>query len=318
MTEFRCCGIDVAKETLEVFVEPVEEVGSVDYDPAGMDKIAERLTALAVNLVVMEASGGLEIRLAARLVAAGLPVVIVNPRQVRNFARSLGVLAKTDRLDARVIARFGAATRPAVRPLRDETSRALAELVNRRLAVVKMIVSEQNRLDRCETKDVRQRIARHISFLTKERDDLDTKLKREIEASPIWMATCNLLESAPGIGNATSRMLVSNLPELGQLTRKKIAALVGVAPLNNDSGKQKKKHRKIRGGRAAVRHTLYMATLAATRFNPIIKDHYQHLLADGKEKKVAIVACMRKLLVTLNAMVREGRTWEPKAVPKNA
>lgn len=310
MAYVSCAGIDVSKDTLEVAFLPLGKTETIDYDEAGVERIVEIVTAATVDLVVMEATGGLEIRLAARLVQAGLPVAIVNPRQVRDFAKSLGILAKTDRLDALVIARFGIATQPEVRQLRDDAARALFELMGRRLAVVKMLVSEQNRLKQAEFKEVRRRITRHIRFLQKELDDIEAELARQMKASPHWKVTSDLLQTTPGVGATTATALICHLPELGRLNRKQIAKLVGVAPLNNDSGKHKGR-RSIRGGRATIRRLLYMATLAASRFNPVISTHYRHLLDEGKETKVALVACMRKLLVILNAMVRDGRPWNP-------
>jgi transposase len=308
MTELRCVGIDVSKETFDVWIHPGGESETIDHDETGIKRGVEMMAAAGVDLIVLEATGGLEIALTSELAQAGLPVVVVNPRQVRDFAKSLGILAKTDRLDARVIARFGAATRPEVRPLPEDSTRELAELMLRRQAVIKMIVSEQNRLERARSREVRRRITRHIRFLEKEIDDIDQELKKAIKRSPIWLATTDLLQSVPGIGTTTAIVLLCLLPELGTLTRKQIAKLVGVAPLNNDSGKHRG-IRHIRGGRASVRHKLYMATLAAIRWNPVIQAHYKHLVDQGKHKKVAIIACMRKLVVILNAMVRDGQKW---------
>lgn len=310
MSDLKCVGIDVSKDFLDVCVLWEERSWPTDYDDAGVAELVRTLSEAQPDLVVMEATGGLETTLVSRMSQAGLPVVIVNPRQVRDYARSLGLLAKTDRLDAEVIARFGAATRPSVRPLPDDTLRDLAEMAQRRQAVLKMIVSEQNRLERTRSADVRRRITRHIQFLQHELDDIDKAMQKTLKSSPIWLAAINLLKSVPGVGDVTAFTLLCMLPELGHLSRKQIASLVGVAPFNNDSGK-KRGRRRIRGGRAPVRHTLYMATLAATRFNPVIRSFYLSLLDEGKEKKVALVACMRKLLVILNAMTRDGRSWNP-------
>ena len=314
MREFRCVGIDVSKGTFDVWIHPDGHRETIEHNRAGIEQAVKTLAAADADLIVLEATGGLDIGLASELAQAGLPVVVVNPRQVRDFAKSLGILAKTDRLDAEVIARFGAATRPEVRPLPEEATRDLAELMRRRQAVVKMIVSEQNRLERSRSREVRRRITRHIRFLEREIDDLDQELKEAIQRSPIWMATTDLLQSVPGIGTTTAVMLLCLLPELGSLTRKQIAKLVGVAPLNNDSGKHQGR-RHIRGGRASVRHKLYMATLAAIRWNPVIQAQYKHLVDQGKNKKVAIIACMRKLVVILNAMARDGHHWNPEHVP---
>lgn len=310
MAEMRCAGIDVAKETIELNIQPGGRSEQFEYTDDQMAILAEKISAAGVELVVMEATGGLEAPLAARLLEGGLPVVVVNARQVRDFAKSLGILAKTDRLDAEVIARFGIATKPEVRPLPDDALQALAELVRRRQAVVKMIVSEQNRHDRSRSKEVRRRIVRHIRFLKKELDDIDTTLNKEIHKSPAWLDQIDLLKSVPGVGPTTAIVLLCLLPELGRLSRRQIAKLVGVAPLNNDSGKHQGR-RHIWGGRSAVRRTLYMATISAIRYNPVIKAHYEHLLDQGKLKKVAIVSSMRKLLVILNAMTRDACTWNP-------
>lgn len=306
----KCAGIDVAKETIELSIQPGGESEPFEYTDDQMTILAGRISAAEVDLVVMEATGGLEVPLAARLLESGLPVVVVNARQVRDFAKSLGILAKTDRLDAEVIARFGIATKPDVRPFPDDSLQALAELVRRRQAVVKMIVSEQNRHDRSRSKEVRRRIVRHIRFLKKELDNIDTTLNKEIKKSPAWLDQIDLLQSVPGVGPTTAIVLLCLLPELGRLSRRQIAKLVGVAPLNNDSGKHQGS-RHIWGGRSAVRRSLYMATLTAIRYNPVISAHYQHLLDQGKLKKVAIVSSMRKLLVILNAMTRDDSSWNP-------
>jgi transposase len=306
----RCAGIDVSKETIELSIQPGGASGSFEYTDDQVGVLVTTVADAKVDLVVMEATGGLEAPLAARLLEAGLPIVVVNPRQVRDFAKSLGILAKTDRLDAEVIARFGIATKPKVKPLPDDSMQALSELARRRQAVVKMIVSEQNRHDRARSKEVRRRIVRHIRFLKKELDDIDTTLIKEVKKSPAWFDHVNLLQSVPGVGPTTAIVLLCMLPELGHLSRRQIAKLVGVAPLNNDSGKHHGT-RHIWGGRPAVRKTLYMATLSAVQCNPIIKNHYQHLLDHGKLKKVALVSSMRKLLVILNAMSRDVCAWNP-------
>jgi transposase len=313
MTEYRSVGIDVSKEALDICIPWVNHEERFDYDEPGIRRLIELLVASKPDLIVLEATGGLEIRIASHMAEAGLPVVIVNPRQVRDYARSKGILAKTDRIDAEVIADFGRSIRPQIRPLPDETTRALIELMRRRQTVLKMIVSEQNRLARTESSLVSKRITRHIRFLEKELDDVDNELKIALQESPAWMAKTDLLKSVPGVADITATALICLLPELGFLTRKQIASLVGVAPFNNDSGKRTGK-RRIRGGRPLIRNKLYMATLAAIRHNPVIRDHYNHLLDKGKIKKVAIIACMRKLLVILNAIARDGRPWDPSAV----
>lgn len=310
MGELRCAGFDIAKEEIEVCLLPDGQRRAIEYTDTGLSELAKWLQASRVDLVVMEATGGLEIKAAAHLALRGLPAVVVNPRQVRDYARALGILAKTDRLDAEVIARFGVDTKPAPRGIPDELARALAELTKRRQAVKKMIVAEQNRLKRAESAEVRGRIARHIEFLNLEIDDVDAALKQQIKKSPVWRARENLLRSVPSIGPTTAAVLVALLPELGHLTRRKIAALVGIAPYNDDSG-SRTGQRHIRGGRSPVRRALYMAAITAIRCNPAIKPFYQRLIAEGKEKKVALVACMRKLLVIANAIVREGQPWAP-------
>jgi len=313
-TSMKCVGIDVSKEKLDLCLLWERQTRTTNYDEPGMAEIRDLLISTDPDLVVLEATGGLEVPIASHLTEAGLPAVVVNPRQVRDFAKSMGILAKTDRLDAEVIARFGEAVRPEVRPLPDDERRDLAELIRRRQTVLKMIVSEQNRLERARSAQVRKRIKRHIHFLHKELSDVDTTTKKTLQKSPAWLATTDLLKSVPGVGDVTALALLCLLPELGHLSRKQIAALVGVAPFNNDSGKHSGK-RRIRGGRAFVRRILYMATLAAIRFNPPIRNHYHHLLERGKIKKVAIVACMRKLLIVLNAVARDRRPWDPSTCP---
>ena len=258
-------------------------------------------------LVVLEASGGLELPLVAALAAAELPVVVVNPRQVRDFARATGTLAKTDALDAAVLAHFADAVRPSVRPLRDAETQALNSLTARRHQVMTMLVSEKNRLGTAISA-VRPRIEAHVTWLEQELDDLDHGLRETLRQSPVWREKDDLLRTVPGVGEQLSLTLLAHLPELGALNRREIAALVGVAPFNRDSGTLRGT-RTVWGGRARVRAALYMGALVASRHNPVIRDFYQRLVASGKPKKMALVACMRKLLVILNSILRHGSPW---------
>jgi transposase len=279
----------------------------VTNDETGIEQIKSRLGELRPELVVLEATGGLEIPLASVLACAQQPVAVVNPRQVRDFARATGRLAKTDLLDAQVLAHFAEAVRPEPRPVPDERLQALGALLGRRRQLVEMLTMEKNRLHSAR-KEVRERINEHIAWLKKELESLDQDLNRSIRKLPLWREQDDLLQSVPGVGRVTSLTLLAELPELGKLNRKQIAALVGVAPLNRDSGTLRGK-RTIWGGRAQVRSALYMAALVATRFNPIIAAFYQRLCDAGKEKKVALVACMRKLLTILNAIVKHRTPW---------
>jgi transposase len=303
-------GIDVSQEFLDVGVRPSGERFRVGYDNAGLDELVGRLKALRPTRIVLEATGKLEAPLVASLQMAGLTPVVVNPRQVRDFAKATGELAKTDGIDAGVLAHFAEAIRPQVRPLPDEQAQALAELVNRRRQVQDMRVAEQNRLRRTSSVEVRGRIERHVVYLERELDDIDDELQRQVAKTPAWQADVGLYCTVPGIGRALATSVVAHLPEIGRLSGRQISKLVGIAPLADDSGKRHGK-RRIWGGRASVRRSLYLATLVAVRFNPPMRDVYERLVASGKPKKVAIVACMRKLLVVLNAMKRDGTPWEP-------
>lgn len=298
-------GIDVAKAKLDVFVN--EQAWQVTNDLNGFRELVERLNALAPSLIVLESTGGYESLVLSELYTAGLPVARVNPGRVREFAKSIGQLAKTDRLDAQILARFAELVRPALAILPDPQQQQLAALVNRRRQLLEMRVAEQNRLETAPKK-LREGIRAHIRWLSEEIDRLEQDMDDFIQNTPLWREKDELLKSVPGIGPVTARTLLSELPELGQLDRKEIAALVGVAPFNHDSGHLRGK-RHIRGGRTAVRSVLYMATLASTRFNPVIQSFYEHLLQQGKEKKVALVACMRKLLTILNAILRSRQPW---------
>ena len=302
-------GIDVAKDRLDVHVRPGGEAFAVARDGEGVAALVERLKGSKPGLIVLEATGGFEQVVAAGLAGAGLPVVVVNPRQIRDFARALGRLAKTDRIDAEVIALFAERVRPELRPLPDEQARELDELVTRRRQVIEMMVAEGNRARRLASRRLKKRIAHHQAVLQKELTEIERELDDTIRQSPIWRETEDLLKSVPGIGNATARTLIAELPELGSLDRREIAALVGLAPFNRDSGTLRGK-RTIWGGRAPVRAVLYMAALVASRHNPVIRAFYQRLLAAGKSKKLALVACMRKLLTILNAIVRDRTPWQ--------
>jgi transposase len=301
-------GIDVSKATLDVGTTQ-GETWQVPNEDGAMRELCERLHAMAPLLVVLEATGSYESRAAAALAAAGLPVVVVNPRHVRSYARSLGRLAKTDRIDAQVLARFAEAAKPDVRPLPDDDTQALDALVTRRRQLVAMITAEKARLSTAPA-ITRRQIKSHIGWLQRELAKLDNEIDGTIRRSPIWRAKDELLRSVPGVGDATSRVLLAQLPELGKLDKKQIAALVGVAPFNQDSGIMRGR-RHVWGGRASVRTALYMAALVGARCNPILKALRARLRLAGKPHKVALVACMRKLLIILNAMMRDGRRWDP-------
>ena len=296
-------GIDVSKAQVDVAVRPTGQRWVVSYDETGLGELVSQMEDLGPSLVLLEASGGLELPLVAALAAAALPVVVVNPRQVRDFARATGTLAKTDALDAAVLAHFADVIRPSVRPLRDAEAQVLNSLTARRHQVMTMLVSEKNRLGTAISA-VRPRIEAHIVWLEQELDDLDEGLRQSL----VWREKDDLLRTVPGVGEQLSLTLLAYLPELGTLDRRQVAALVGVAPFNRDSGTLRGK-RAVWGGRSRVRGALYMGTLSATRYNPFIRDFYQRLLAHGKPKKVALVACMRKLLVILNSMLKHRSPW---------
>jgi transposase len=307
MSEF--IGIDVSKATLDVAVHGSGARLRAQNDEQGLKELGAQLLALAPELVVMEASGGYERLCAAVLAQTGLPVAVVNARQVRAFAVATGVLAKTDAVDARVLAHFAAAVRPAVRSLPDEQRAALDEIMGRRRQLVGMLVMEKNRLAQARNAGVRRDIKSLIAILQKRIGGCDGELQRQIQASPVWRAQDDLLRSFNGIGPVNVRTLLVELPELGTLNRKQIAALVGLAPIARDSG-QHRGRRSIAGGRGQVRASLYMATVAAIRANAVIRAFYQRLREAGKPAKVAIVACMRKILTILNAMVRTQTRWQ--------
>lgn len=300
-------GIDASASSLEVAAHPGGEAWTVSNDGAGISELVERLQATRPALVVLESTGGVELAVTGGLAAAGLPVVVVNPRQVRDFARATGRLAKTDAIDARILARFAAAVQPEVRPLPDESAQELNALAARRRQLVEMVVAEKNRLRTARGRVARQ-IREHIRWLERCLEEVDHDLGNLIQASPLWRAKDDLLQSAPGVGPVLSITLLANLPELGKLDRRQIAALVGIAPFNRDSGAFRGK-RTVWGGRSKVRAALYMAALVATRYNPVIQAFYHRLVAAGKPKKVALTACMRKLLTILNAMMRHQTPW---------
>lgn len=302
-------GIDVSKAHLDIAVRPSGECWQVDNNTEGIEQLVCRLQPLEPQLIVMEATGGLEMACAGALAAQQLPIAIINPRQARDFAKSLGRLAKTDKIDAAVLAHFADAIRPEPRTLPDAQALAFQALVVRRRQVLEILVAEKNRLYSTHA-EIQQRLQQHIDWLEDELAQLDADLAQQIQHSSLWRAKDELLQSVPGVGPVTSYTLIIELPELGDLNRKRIAALVGIAPFNCDSGKLLSK-RAIWGGRATVRSALYMATLSATRCNPIIRAHYLHLREIGKPFKVAMVACMRKLLTILNAILLAGKAWDP-------
>jgi len=303
-------GIDISKDHLDIAVRPTGECWRVAYSQEQLPALLTRLQALDPERIVLEATGGLEVLLATQLAAAGLPVVVINPRQARDFAKATGQLAKTDPVDAAVLAHFGEALKPEVRPLPDEQTRALEALLTRRRQLVEMLVAEKNRHAALSRQPKLQKgVAEHIDWLNRRIADLDDELKGQLEQSPVFCRNDSLLRTVPSVGEVTSRTLLACLPELGKLTHKQIGALVGVVPFARQSG-QWKGEAHIRGGRLEVRSALYMATLSAVRYNPIIKAFYQRLLARGKKKKVALTACMHKLLTILNAMIRQQQEWK--------
>jgi transposase len=303
-------GIDVAKDRLDVHIRPNGESFTLARDGDALAALVERLRGLAPVLVVLEATGGYETVVASTIAAAGLLLAVVNPRQIRDFARATGKLAKTDRIDAAAIAHFADAVRPPARPIPSREAQTLGELVARRRQVIDMIVAEGNRRRMARQPRVIRAIERHLAVLQAELSELEGDIDGTIRKTPAWQADADLLTSVPGVGKATLRTLIAELPELGHLNRRKIAALVGVAPINRDSGTLRGR-RTIAGGRPAVRAALYMAALVASRANPVIAAYYAKLRAAGKTGKQALVACMRKLLVILNAILRDRKPWQP-------
>ena len=303
-------GIDISKDSLDLCIEPDNEVLHVAYDDKGIAQVVKRLVQVAPTLIVMEATGGLEMRLASELAAKGLPVAVINPRQARDFAKATGQLAKTDLVDAAVLAAFARAIRPAVRPIKDVDTRELDDLVTRRRQLIDMRVQETLRLGTA-SKVQRKSLAGHIAWLDKRIVKLDDDLSKRLRASDAWRTKDDLLQGIPGVGAVTTLTLLAKCPELGALNRRQIAALVGVAPRANDSGKHRGK-RFVWGGRADVRAVLYMATISAIRCNNDINAFAERLKQAGKPAKVVIVACMRKLLTIMNAMVKNNAQWTPK------
>lgn len=301
-------GVDVSKDRLDVHVLPEGAAFSVARTPAGLSELVEQIKPRAPYLVALEASGGLESVVVAALAGAGLPVVALNPRQIRDFARATGKLAKTDALDAAAIARFAEAVRPEPRAVLSEDAKALSELVTRRRQVIEMTLAERNRRRLVAAKPVLKSIDRVIAALEKQLADLDRDIGQRVRETPAWREKEQVLKSVPGVGDQTARTLIAALPELGQLDRRQIAALVGVAPINRDSGKLRGR-RMIAGGRADVRSVLYMAALVGVRANPVLRAYYTRLRQAGKLPKVAIVAAMRKLLIILNAMLKTKTVW---------
>jgi transposase len=306
-------GIDVSKETLDIAVHETDTHWTSNHEFTEFSQLVKALRSLTPTRIIIEASGGLEHLLVSYLAVAGLPVIIVNPRQVRDFARATGQLAKTDRLDAFVLARLGAALQPVVRPLKSAETQELEALVNRRAQLVEMLTAERLRLQQAQQQRrqaVISDLKAHISWLQKRLGQCEGELSQLLHCSPMWRETDRRLQSVPGVGPITSLVLIAELPELGQLSNKQLVALCGLAPHARDSGKWHGK-RTTRGGRARVRTALYMAALVATKHNLVIKTFYHRLLRAGKEKKVALTACMRKLLVILNAMFRNQTSWQP-------
>jgi len=302
-------GIDVAKLRLDVALRPDGEVRTLGNDEQGWGELAQWMVELQPELVVLEATGGYEANVLAVLLEKGLPLARVNPRRVRDFAKAKGILAKTDRLDAKVLAHFAEAMKPEPREMPDEELQALSALLVRRRQLVEMLAAEKNRRQQAR-REVRQRILAHVQWLERELEDLDKELSSQVRKNAAWRESDEILRSTPGVGRVLSLTLLAELPELGRLDRKKIATLVGVAPLNRDSGQMRGK-RTVWGGRGSVRAALYMAALSASRYNPVIRAFYERLCKAGKLPKVALTACMHKLLVILNAMLKHRTRWNP-------
>ena len=302
-------GIDISQQHLDLDEFPSRNPGRFEYTTEGIQTLRKQLQQRTPFLIVIEATGGLEQLLVAELVAAKLPVVVINPRHARDFAKSTGQLAKTDALDARILAHFGFAIRPPIRTLPDENALELQEFLARRRQLVQMRTAELNRQQQTRNTTVKASVQKVLETLELQLKDIDRELDQRLKDSPVWHLTDELLRSTKGVGPQTARTLIAELPELGQLSRQKIAMLVGVAPINRDSGSFRGKQ-TIWGGRASVRSALYMATLSAIRFNPVIKNFYQQLLLRGKNKKLALIAAMHKLLTILNALIRNKQPWK--------
>jgi len=306
-------GIDVAKDSFDVAVLPGEQSASFSYDDAGLEQLLQWLRPHGICLIVLEATGGLERRIAGELIDAGHQVAIVNPRQVRDFARGTGKLAKTDRIDAFVLARFAQQVQPRITEKASEKQVELAALVTRRRQLQSLAVAESNRRETARSSSARKSVEKHWEWLRKEVARIDAEIARLIAADETWRGQAERLKSVPGVGPATSAMLVAELPELGRLNRREISALVGLAPYNHDSGKLRGK-RSIWGGRISVRSALYMAALTARRCNPIIRAFADRLQQAGKPFKVILTACMRKLLIILNALAKKHQAWSPASL----
>jgi transposase len=304
-------GIDVSKSTLDICIEPVGQTLHVAYDEVGIGDIVSRLKETSPTLIVIEATGGLEVRIATELASKGLPVAVINPRQARDFAKATGQLAKTDKVDAAMLAAFGRAIRPQVRSLKDMDTRALNDLVSRRRQLIDMRVQETLRLGTAASKPLEKSLNKHIAWLDKRIIEIDNNLTKRLRNSDAWRTKDDLLRGIPGVGAVTALTMLAKCPELGKLNRREIAALIGVAPLANDSGTHRGK-RFVWGGRADVRAVLYMATVSAIRCNDTIKAFADRLKKTGKPPKVVIVACMRKLLTIMNAMLKNSTPWNPK------
>jgi len=310
--EKKWIGIDVSGAELAAGVYPSGETKMFSYDPEGIYALITFISPFKPELIILEATGGLEAGVAAELYNAGLPVCIVNPRQVRDFAKSLGILAKTDNIDAVVLGRYGEAVKPPVRPMPSEEERAIKELVARRRQLIEMLVQEKNRYSRA-SKKMGLGIRKHLKWLEGRIKDIDKDLSETVKKSSIWSKKENILKSVPGVGDILSATLIADLPELGTLGKKEIAALVGVAPFNCDSGKMHGR-RRVWGGRSNVRRVLYMSVISGLRCNSVIRAFYDKLVAAGKKAKVALTACMRKLLVILNAMVKNNQVWKVELI----
>jgi len=302
-------GIDVSKDRLDVHVRPSAEAFAVARDGKGLKELVERLSGLSPRLIAVEATGGFETIVAAAIAGAQLPLAVVNPAQIRHFAQAVGKRAKSDPIDAAVIARFAEAVKPEPRQMRDEAARLLAELVGRRAQIIEMLVAERQREGRVAASRVRKSIGRHIAALEKELVAVDSDIDGLVRGSPVWREKEDLLTSFPGVGDTLARVFLAELPELGQLTRREIASLVGVAPFTRQSGRWKGKS-MIAGGRSSVRAASFMAALSASRCNPALRAFYQRLLAAGKPKMVALIAVARKILTILNAMLRDKKQWQ--------
>jgi transposase len=302
-------GIDVSKDRLDIAVRPSGEVFAIERNPAGLEQLTLRLGALSPNLVALEASGGFETVVAAALAAARLPVVVVNPAQIRAFAKAIGQRAKTDPIDAAVIAHFAEATRPEPRPMPDEATRLLADLVARRRQILEMMVAERQREERVTVPHLRKSIMRLLKVLERELTSVDTDINDAVRGSPAWREKEDLLASVPGVGPTIARTLIAELPELGQLSRRQVAALAGLAPFTRQSGQWRGKS-FIGGGRTSVRTALFMGAMVAKKYNPVLRTFFNRLVAAGKPKMIALIAVARKLLTMLNAILRDRRPWQ--------